>query len=444
MERFESGDRNNSGQDRSEDLKKTSIGLGIAILLGLLLVIGRYALLGVGLKLSGKSWQVTGLIFVSALWGIAWMASGFLFGFLFGIPKSLQRKSASEDSESKSNQTDGTAQNGNSSEILRVNTNLEEISDWLTKVLVGATLTQVVRIPRYVSTVANFMAGNSSSDIQSSFSAALLIYFGSVGFLAGYLLTRLFFSGAFKRGDREILPSFAALAQLQSFVVSGKATDPSKSLQELTKKISQTPISANSNAELANAVAVSSLVQGNNLRAFEATDIVLQRDPKDPWALLNRARLFAQIGTDVRATVEQLQQSKASITQETSADIVETIYSELAYYQLYVDAPTGYQAAIATVEEYLSKYRPKQADLYINLACAYGQEHALLKSQGASQEEIDQARDRAIEAMKNAIDLNPAARKRLVEMVKAKPTDEDNDLTTFIDDTKVKQFLGLM
>ncbi len=117
------------------------------------------------------------------------------------------------------------------------------------------------------------------------------------------------FSGAFKRGDREILPSFAALAQLQSFVVSGKATDPSKSLQELTKKISQTPISANSNPELANA-AVSSLVQGNNLRAFEATDIVLQRDPKDPWAPLNRARLFAQIGTDVRATVEQLQQSR--------------------------------------------------------------------------------------------------------------------------------------
>ncbi len=55
------------------------------------------------------------------------MASGALLGFLFGIPRSLQadRDATREDSAP-----------------LSQNTNLEQISDWLTKILVGVGLVQ--------------------------------------------------------------------------------------------------------------------------------------------------------------------------------------------------------------------------------------------------------------------------------------------------------------
>src|SRR5579864_3778310 len=52
---------------------------------------------------------------------------GALLGFLFGIPRTLQGEAANKETESD-----------NKNNIsYKVNTNLEQISDWLTKVLVG-------------------------------------------------------------------------------------------------------------------------------------------------------------------------------------------------------------------------------------------------------------------------------------------------------------------
>jgi hypothetical protein len=55
---------------------------------------------------------------------IASAATGYLLGFLFGISRSLQ---GGDSSESNSQSFPG-------------NTNLEQISDWLTKILVGVGL----------------------------------------------------------------------------------------------------------------------------------------------------------------------------------------------------------------------------------------------------------------------------------------------------------------
>jgi hypothetical protein len=125
-------------------------------------------------------------VFTSLLWACAWLASGFLFGFLFGIPKVVQRASDA----SKVDQ---------SSYRLGVNTNLEEISDWLTKILVGATLTQLVKVPGKIAAAAEFMARGLGGAGSTQFAASLLLYFSAVGFFAGYVLTRMFFQRAFGR-----------------------------------------------------------------------------------------------------------------------------------------------------------------------------------------------------------------------------------------------------
>jgi hypothetical protein len=84
----------------------------------------------------------------------------------------------------------------------QTNTNLEQISDWLTKILVGVGLTEFGNVPSFLMKFANFV-GPGLGDFSNSkiFAISLLIYFIILGFLAGYLWTRLFIAGAFRAAD---------------------------------------------------------------------------------------------------------------------------------------------------------------------------------------------------------------------------------------------------
>jgi hypothetical protein len=117
------------------------------------------------------------------------LASGGVIGFLFGIPRTLQ--------DERPTQGGGT--------VYRANTNLEQISDWLTKILVGVGLTQIGRLPDQTSALTERLApglgGLASAD---SFALALLVYFTLCGFLLGYLWTRLFLGGLLWSADKRI------------------------------------------------------------------------------------------------------------------------------------------------------------------------------------------------------------------------------------------------
>lgn len=78
-----------------------------------------------------------------------------------------------------------------------VNTNLEEISDWLTKIIVGVTLTQIPKILAHLHMIAQIIAGSFGGDSRISFAYALMTYFSVSGFLGGYLLTRLYLQKVF-------------------------------------------------------------------------------------------------------------------------------------------------------------------------------------------------------------------------------------------------------
>jgi hypothetical protein len=85
-----------------------------------------------------------------------------------------------------------------------VNTNLEQISDWLTKILVGVSLTQASSLPGWLKKYAKFAAsglgGYPNSEI---FATGILIYYIFIGFLCGFLLTRLAIAGAIREADLE-------------------------------------------------------------------------------------------------------------------------------------------------------------------------------------------------------------------------------------------------
>lgn len=113
----------------------------------------------------------------------ACFVSGSLVGLLFGIPRSIPVTEAAAESR-----------------VLAANTNLIEIADWLSKALVGASLTQLTRLP---SALAEF--GRTFGPELGSSSVAILglLHFSVSGFLSGYLLTRIVLQGALSRADQD-------------------------------------------------------------------------------------------------------------------------------------------------------------------------------------------------------------------------------------------------
>lgn len=80
-----------------------------------------------------------------------------------------------------------------------VNTNLEQISDWLTKIIVGVSLVNSDKIGGAMLSTAKVMANSlGSGPDKVSVALAILIFFGMTGLLGGYLLTRLFLQRAFE------------------------------------------------------------------------------------------------------------------------------------------------------------------------------------------------------------------------------------------------------
>ncbi len=79
-----------------------------------------------------------------------------------------------------------------------VNTNLEEISDWLTKIIVGVSLVELNKAQMKLQQIAGFIAESFGGPGQVSFAYGLMVYFSVAGFLGSYLLTRLYLQKAFR------------------------------------------------------------------------------------------------------------------------------------------------------------------------------------------------------------------------------------------------------
>ncbi|MDB5020626.1 MAG: hypothetical protein JWQ28_1753 [Pedobacter sp.] len=92
------------------------------------------------------------------LLGAAIFMLGLFVGFLFGIPKNVSK---------------------NASGTYTSNTNLEEISDWLTKILVGLGLTQISFIPTKVESIVAYLS-ERMKNVPQSIILSLLLYLSSL------------------------------------------------------------------------------------------------------------------------------------------------------------------------------------------------------------------------------------------------------------------------
>jgi hypothetical protein len=251
---------------------------------------------------------------------------GGLVGFVFAIPRSRQSERAPQtevaDAGAERRLSDYAA-----------NTNLEQISDWLTKILVGVTLIQFNDLSQRFEATADALAPLlGAGPVARAGTLALMGYFMVWGFFMAYLLTRLWLPKALSRAERE---------------------EQHEALKEA------------------------------DLRALERR----------------------------------------------------------AYEYLYQPKPGGFTSAIQSIEGYLRRPRAVQsAWLCLYLAAAYGQKHAWDQQHGTP-EEVEQARENAVRAVRQALELDPGTRPILQQLYRGTDPNED-DLVTLQGEETLEQLLG--
>jgi hypothetical protein len=122
------------------------------------------------------------------------LLGGTVLGFLFGLPKTVDRSST----EAR----------------LTTNTNLDQISEWLTKILVGLGLVQLGKVTHGVGKIAGAIApGLGAGTGAKPFAVALLVFSVLDGFLIGYIWTRIDLSKRFREAAEDLDPIEKALKQ---------------------------------------------------------------------------------------------------------------------------------------------------------------------------------------------------------------------------------------
>lgn len=144
-----------------------------------------------------RSWT---LLTIEALIGTASLSVGCLLGFLFGIPRTIRPRS-SDAAVSGDNRRDAT------STPYEPSNNLEQVADWLTKILVGVGLVELGKIGNALAQVGDQVARSVAPPPMgtSVVTEVVLVAFATIGFLASFLWTRIYYGGIQARADSDIV-----------------------------------------------------------------------------------------------------------------------------------------------------------------------------------------------------------------------------------------------
>lgn len=141
------------------------------------------------------------------LYMLAAASVSVILGLIFGVPRARADFSAE------------------ATERYSSNSNLEQISDWLTKLLVGAGLVELKSLPGLAQSAGDSLGAGMVVPNAAAFSVAAIVYGAGVGFTSAYLWTRLHLRLLLERSDAS-----AAEASRQRDRIMGalrKAQDPS-------------------------------------------------------------------------------------------------------------------------------------------------------------------------------------------------------------------------
>lgn len=141
--------------------------------------------------------SILGVLIVIAFAGVA---SGAIIGFLFGIPHSIDQGSSTMSigttTGTSSSEGNGDSENLRNKFDYKPSTNLEQIADWLTKIIVGVGLIEIHKIifkfNELCISLGAILSTYSKGHNGSMVVGCCIILFSIFGFLLVYLWTHIY------------------------------------------------------------------------------------------------------------------------------------------------------------------------------------------------------------------------------------------------------------
>lgn len=349
-------------------------------------------------------------------------AAGFgggLLGFIFGVPKSL----------TDGDHPPGGAQTGAS----QTNTNLEQISDWLTKILVGAGLTSLTSLPGFGAKVIEYLNHNGYEGLPGGGTLAvfLMVYFGTAGFFWSYIETRTTLTDLFNERAARVPTDVIQQVRLAP-------AEPGRPPIQEDAEILRLAPSSLTTVELLDARA-SAEIRANQLgKAIETLQRAMQMAPTNVQIRHKLAFALSSAGRTAEAdkliTEAKTDAEKAGNTAELNQLAVNELFNALY-------KPNGYDQAIEIGSALLKTDLASNGNLHLWLACAYGQRAAALKQRSADYSAEKAAALERLRAMKEVRpDLLPQAR-AVWQPDRYQGNKDENDLEVFRDDPDFAEIL---
>jgi hypothetical protein len=159
------------------------------------------------------------ILFIGLTLGIATFISSFFLGTLFGMPKRNNKK-----------------ENNYS-----LNNSLVEISDWLTKIIVGIGLVNLKEIPGYLISLGEYVRASSKYDGQllNVYTIGIVVYFGFLGLFIGYNYMRLVLSNKYKYADDNLIRRELEIAKEKVLEVKEENHQKDKKLIEIQSLVQE-------------------------------------------------------------------------------------------------------------------------------------------------------------------------------------------------------------
>jgi len=397
---------------------------------------------------------------VALLWACASAAVGFIVGFLFGFPRTIAQPvsiagapAAGYVDEKQSTDIAVSVESRRRASRLAVNTNLEQVSDWITKTIVGVGLVELRSLPRRFGELATYASSTLGRPITGSASdaaaAALIAYFAVLGFLGGYLITRMFFQVAFDRVDGNIQAAAKTLRSAPLVPSIGSDVSDTQSMvpgvSAAAQQLKDIPLgqAAAQGADSA-VVARANLFVGSADKAVVAYRDAIAKDPWNTRLRIEYASALRMSGAAGRDVISVLRDARAIESQKPDLEARRTIYESLTYLCLYESEPQGFTEAISYGEDYVQgpNNLPSKV-IWVNLASGYGQQARWMKKQG---DDFTSVRNKALEAAEHAILLDPATKAFLAGLLDPSPEQAakgEDDLAVFKQDKAFRDLFGL-
>ncbi|MFD1602328.1 pYEATS domain-containing protein [Flavobacterium artemisiae] len=300
------------------------------------LIVGLIGVIGFPLSNNGNGFS---LVFIGILLGMSSLVCGFFTGTLFGMPK----------------------RNATDSSDYTLNNSLVEISEWLTKIIVGLGLVNLREIPEYLYNLGQFVKKDSNNQSYVDFYAmSILVYFSVLGLYVGYNYMRLVLSPKYKIVDDNMLKKIEQVTEKlketkkENVKLQDEISIKSDAAQNLLKIVNKPDIPIEDiqvkSAEIANRPDVNETQSDitsyvNNMvnDAQEKLKIGLQTNPIDPqlgqWggkAINNERELSASV-TEISKGFYEIDLSVKSINNDNPLNSGEVIL--LALHDTFGDPP---------------------------------------------------------------------------------------------------------